>query len=379
MSERWLFVDGATELGGHEIMLMRLVEEISAHGRVQPLVLARAGSRLRERAALFCTRGALAPAKRTTSLMTALRDAWTFARVARRVKPTLCVVAEGCLLAQPVFALVARLLGRRVVIYVPLLEPSRNLGFGKGRTRDALVQWFYANLPDAWITITKEQAAEFAAWAGVRRPIFNLPNTVATNIDRIARMERSHESEGNGSALPVQRILVLGRLEGHQKGLDDLMEFLEARSALRQAVSMSFVGTGPYEPELRRRIGKSPGMDAWVSVRPWTNPVDAMREHDVLLIASRYEGVPLVMLEAMAIGIPVVSTDLPGTRAFLPAQCLFPVGDMERAFAIVATLRDPLKRSGIVLRNRATYAAQASAEAFSASVKTLTTELRAIA
>ena len=386
-AERWLFVDGAADLGGHEIMLMRLVEEIGAHGGVTPIVLARAGSGLRERAAAFRAPQDLPAASRIERfgadslafIVHAMRDAWTFARVAFRVKATLCIIAEGCLLAQPIFAMVARLLGQRVVVYVPLLEPSRTLGFGRGRTRDALVQYFYANLPHAWITITQEQATEFAAWARVRRPIFSLPNTVAKSIDRIARSDAGQESDGHTSVRPALRILVLGRLESHQKGLDQLMDFLSARNALVHALTISFVGSGPFESELRRRIGESPALGKWVCVRPWANPVEAMREHDVLLITSRYEGVPLVMLEAMALGMPVVSTDLPGTRAFLPAQCLFPVGDMERAFDIIATLRDPQVRGDFIRRNRATYAAQASADVFTARVSALTTELRGLA
>lgn len=379
--ESWLFVDGATEFGGHEVMLLRLAEELRALGRVAPIILARAGTRLRTEAASFCTVGDLPDAaivmrgsRRGASMLLAeLRDVLCFVRAAWRLKPSLCVVAEGCLLAQPLFTLTARLIGRRVVVYVPLLEPSSKLGFGSGRLRDLLVRHFYANLPNAWITITPQQARDFASWADVRRPIFSLPNTVARHIDRLADTGvAASEEAGHGN---LQRVLVLGRFDSHQKGLDELITHLAGQRDPPPELRVSFVGSGPFEPELRRRIAESETLAGWVSVQPWMNPVEALRQHDVLLIASRYEGVPLVMLEAMAIGVPVIATDLPGTRAFLPAQCLFPVGDLQRAFDIVAALRCEALCRQIVLWNRATYATRASARAFTASVYTLTSEL----
>ena len=43
----WLLIDGATAFGGHEVMLMRFVEELAHQRRVVPHVLAREGTRLR--------------------------------------------------------------------------------------------------------------------------------------------------------------------------------------------------------------------------------------------------------------------------------------------------------------------------------------------
>jgi glycosyltransferase involved in cell wall biosynthesis len=48
---------------------------------------------------------------------------------------------------------------------------------------------------------------------------------------------------------------------------------------------------------------------------------------DVLLIPSKVEGVPLVMLEALGYGIPVVGTDQDGMRSWLPKQWRFSRGD----------------------------------------------------
>ena len=44
--ETWLFIDGASSFGGHEVMLLRWIEELLATGLVTPRLAARAGSRL---------------------------------------------------------------------------------------------------------------------------------------------------------------------------------------------------------------------------------------------------------------------------------------------------------------------------------------------
>ncbi|MGH8262206.1 MAG: glycosyltransferase family 4 protein [Steroidobacteraceae bacterium] len=381
--ERWLFVDGAAEMGGHEVMLLRWIEELRLQGRVQPVLLCRSGSRLAARSHGFSSSIELAPVRRAAHPagwfalgLRALRDAWHFMRAIGVERPALCIVAEGCLLAQPVFAFVARVTGQRVAVYVPLLEPSAHLGFRHGRWRDAFVRRIYANLPHAWVTITSTQAQNFATWAHVRRPVFNLPNTVARNIDDIARAGAAGEVRLDPYDWPRLRVLVLGRIEAHQKGLDHLVDYLTTHESLGRSMTVTFVGEGPYESELRRRIANTPAMSEWVAVEPWGNPVDVLKRHDVLLIPSRYEGVPLVMLEAMAIGVAVVATDLPGTNSFLPEQCLFPVDELERCFDIIATLADSRIRRQVVWRNLATYNLRASAHAFSDSVRTLTADLR---
>jgi len=381
--ERWLFVDGAAAMGGHEVMMLRWIEELRLQGRVQPILLCRSGTRLAARSREFSASIELAPLRKADHSAgwlalgwQALRDAWRFIRTVMVERPSLCIVAEGCLLAQPVYAFVARVMGQRVAVYVPLLEPSAQLGFRLGRWRDAFVRRIYANLPHAWVTITSNQAQHFATWAHVRRPVFNLPNTVARNIDAIARAGAAGEVRLDPYDWPRLRVLVLGRIEAHQKGLEHLVDHLAGHESLGRSISVTFVGEGPYDGELRRRIASTPSMREWVAVEPWSNPVDVLKRHDVLLITSRYEGVPLVMLEAMAIGVPVVATDLPGTNSFLPEQCLFPVDELERGFDIIATLADSRVRRQVVWRNLATYNLRASAHAFSDSVRTLTADLR---
>jgi glycosyltransferase involved in cell wall biosynthesis len=318
----------------------------------------------------------LAEQRRTSKLghvINEISDALTFARHALAVKPDVCILADGCLLTQPLFAFVARLLGLKVMEYVPLVQTSTSMGFGSGRIRDAFVRRIYGRLLHGWITITREQADDFREWAKIRRPIFTLPNTVASAIEN-AGMLRSTADLASARL----HIVVLGRIEAHQKGLDVLLDFLTAHPELGLRLELTFVGTGPFESVIAERLTSNAVLAEWVSMQPWSPTLQALRSHDVLLLTSRYEGVPLVMLEAMALGIPVVAPDLEGTRAFLAAELLFPKGDMDAAFRCVEQLLDPDTRQLVAQRNRAQFERLASNTAFSTTVKALTQQIRAL-
>ncbi|MFL5307692.1 MAG: glycosyltransferase family 4 protein [Polyangia bacterium] len=366
---RWLFVDGARSFGGHEIMLLRLMDELARQGRVRPRLLALAGTELRARAGTHATTHALPggtpPAGPIARVRAALADAQVIWRTLRAERASFCVVAEGSVLSQPVPSLVCRMAGARLAVYLPLTQPTSEMGFRSGWLRDGLMKLGFADLPHAWIVLTGDQAASFAAWTGARQPIFVLPNTVAPEIEQ--RM---------GDALPYPtgeplRVVVLGRLDIQQKGLDLLLDHVEQAGPSMPPLQLALVGDGPARDQLAARLARSPTLAARTRIAPWSDPASVLRGADLLLLPSRYEGVPLVMLEAMAMGVPVVASDLPGTRPFLTDACLFPVGRLDRAFAIVESLRDPAARARVAGINRAAFAAKASGAAFSTAVEAL--------
>lgn len=371
--ERWLFVDAAAAFGGHEVMLLRWLEELSAQGRVTPVLLARAGTQLYEQAQAKVSTLVL-PAlvqmprrSSITKLLHALRDAMQVISAIRSCRPTLCVLSEGALLSQALFTVLLRLVSRHVVVYVPLVEPATNMGFGRGALRDWLMRNVYRHVPGAWLTLNTEHARQLAAWSGVRTPIFTLPNTVSPAIEQAAAI-----------TAPVQqplRVLVLGRFDAHQKGLDCLLNTLVRQPQLSEHLHVTLAGDGPYACEIKRRLRDHTMLHRVLTVRPWTPTLQIMREHDVLLLCSRYEGVPLVMLEAMALGLPVVASDLPGTRALLPDDCLFAVGDYRRALDLLFKAADTDWRERVVRRNRDMFVAHASGKSFSHAVGTLTDTL----
>lgn len=363
----WLFIDLACAFGGHEVMLLRWMSELQRQGDVEPVLVCNAGSRLAELgAAQGRTIELPAPAGhrigRIAGFANLLQRLW---RLKRQLRPQLAVVAEGCLLAQRHGLYAARAVGLPTLLYVPLVSSFAEMGVDDAPRLDRIVRERYRKLPTAWLTITPAQADELRRWTGISQPVYCLPNTVAVPaLPPVAPR--------SGPA----RVLVLGRLDAHQKGLDVLLDHLRAHPELGRHVRVSVVGEGPYGATLSAALQGTPHLADSLALEGWQDPAEALARHDVLLLASRFEGVPLVMLEAMAAGVPVVSTDLPGTRPYLPDTCLFPFGRLDAAFDIVRTLhRDAHHRADVIARNRASFDTLASGPAFEAGVQRLTRDL----
>jgi glycosyltransferase involved in cell wall biosynthesis len=89
--------------------------------------------------------------------------------------------------------------------------------------------------------------------------------------------------------------------------------------------------------EAAKALADHLGVASRVRFLPWQSDLSALYPAlDAVLIPSRYEGVPLVMLEAMARHIPVLASDVDGMADVLPAACLFGMGDAD---AMVEKLR----------------------------------------
>lgn len=112
------------------------------------------------------------------------------------------------------------------------------------------------------------------------------------------------ESEG-ADGFPV--VLAAGRLT-RQKNFPLLIRaFRRVRS--RRPVRLVILGAGPERTRLERLVA-SLGLQDAVSLPGWTgDPLACMARADLFVMSSRWEGLPLALIEALACGCPVVSTD----------------------------------------------------------------------
>ncbi|MYE59899.1 MAG: glycosyltransferase, partial [Alphaproteobacteria bacterium] len=165
--------------------------------------------------------------------------------------------------------------------------------------------------------------------AGVIRPgqgrtIYN--PACAPNIDELAKIEPDHPWFSDGGP-PV--ILGAGRLEP-EKDFSTLIDAFRRLRASRPC-RLVILGEGSLRSELEARIA-SLGLDDCVSLPGWVeNPFSFMARSALFVLSSVYEGFGLVLVEALASGCPVVSTDCPaGPSEILEDPALLaPVGDPE--------------------------------------------------
>jgi glycosyltransferase involved in cell wall biosynthesis len=115
-----------------------------------------------------------------------------------------------------------------------------------------------------------------------------------------------------------------------QKRLKDLIWAIDLVQVLRDDVHLLIVGEGPLRGRLER-YSRQTHTATKVHFLGHRDDVPRIMPHlDVLCLASGYEGLPNVVMEAMAAGRPVIATDIPGNRDLVvPGETgyLVPVGD----------------------------------------------------
>lgn len=99
-----------------------------------------------------------------------------------------------------------------------------------------------------------------------------------------------------------------------QKGFESLLDAAAILAGRGVKVRFSVVGEGPLRPALENRIRES-GLEGIVELPGSRRDIRAfLAGLDLLAGSSLYEGLPLYVLEAMSMGLPVVTTDAGGNR-----------------------------------------------------------------
>ena len=179
-------------------------------------------------------------------------------------------------------------------------------------------------------------------------PVTVIPNGVDTTF--------FSPRTGPGPKIGPTTILFVGRFH-RQKNLRFLMEQIaRLHEAAPRDWRLSMVGAGGERRELEKCARRLNLMDmiAWHGWQEKDGLLDLYRQADVVVNPSLYEGLPNVILEAMACGLPVVASDIPGNNALVdPGQTgfLFPLGDGNALRAALQGLRDQPELAKTLGRN----------------------------
>ena len=208
---------------------------------------------------------------------------------------------------------------------------------------------------DCAVGISRGTTSELEGVPGMARDrIHTIYNpVVSADLDRKAR-ESPHHPWFDDRSCPV--ILAIGRM----KKVKDFSTLLRAFARLldRRPARLIVLGMGRLQPSLfslARELGIAEHVDFPGFKK---NPYAFLAKADLFVLSSRHEALPTVLIEAMACGCPVVSTDCPfGPREILEdgrLGPLVPVGNAEAmAEAMARTLDDPPDSD--LLRERASF------------------------
>lgn len=121
----------------------------------------------------------------------------------------------------------------------------------------------------------------------------------------------------------TREFLYLGRFH-EQKNLPLLIRAFTIASEQHPELTLRIIGKGPAEGDLHAAIGSSPAKDR-IRIEAWTDdPISAYRRAWVNVTASNAEGLSNVLLESLACGTPVITTDVSGAREALDPEGVAP-------------------------------------------------------
>ena len=363
------FLMGNLHSGGVQRMTMLLAEGLAAQGARVDLVVCDTQGELRHQIPSVLQVVALEPSNPIAARLAVLRadpqgvaaylrPLTTFkyasptlvclpslARYLRRARPDSLFSATSYLNIEAVLA-------RRLAHVPTRLVLSDRSHFSSGKPRKAWRQRHLAaamrrtyEQADAITAVSNGVADDIARAIGLRREaITTLYNpTITPDFAARASQPLAHPWFADGTP-PV--LLAVGRTT-FQKDFSTLLRAF-ARVRKDRPVRLAIIGesNAKQTQRLRELAGELSVQDDFALLGYQPNPLPYMARAAVLVLSSRYEGFPNVLLEALACGTPVVSTDCPsGPSEILDGGAygaLVPVGDdAAMAAAISATLAEP--------------------------------------
>ena len=214
-------------------------------------------------------------------------------------------------------------------------------GFTGGGLKNRVFEWLQVRTWrrfDRVIAVSRPLAARLRARGIPERILSELPSAWSGRRPRFDRVE-ARVILGLPATGPV--LGWAGRLS-HEKGPDVILRALAMMPEPRPVLAM--LGTGRLGPELENLAAGLGIADRvrWLGAVP--GAADLFPAFDLLVLSSRTEGTPMVVLEAMAAMVPVVATRVGGVPDMIDggAGVLVPADHPPAlARALVATLADP--------------------------------------
>jgi glycosyltransferase involved in cell wall biosynthesis len=239
---------------------------------------------------------------------------------------------------------------------------------------DRWTNWLVA----ANVCVSRSVADFSIAQAGLSpKKIVVIPNGVD-----VARFSTARPAALSPFGIPAgsQVVLTVGRLD-RQKGLHDLLDAAALLMPKYRQVHFLLVGKGSERPVIDRSIREKGLMDR-MHLTGWRSDIpELLAAGYALILSSHWEGMPNVILEAMAAGLPVVATQVEGTSELVHhGQTGFlvpPQSPRELAAALEALLADPSRAAAMGHAGRARVSADFPWEKMVARYDELYQSLRA--
>lgn len=192
---------------------------------------------------------------------------------------------------------------------IPLISHIHGNHFNSRMISIKSILFIYAGIKSQEILWVSKSAYD----GYVFKEIFKNKSHVLYNIiDTMALHERAENAEVNAS----YDVVYIGRLS-YPKNPQRLICILKGLLQKNNTLKFAIVGSGELENEVKDLCSKY-GMECNVDFLGFVhNPLGILKHSKVMIMTSRYEGTPMVALEAMALGVPIVSTPTDGMNELI--------------------------------------------------------------
>ena len=152
---------------------------------------------------------------------------------------------------------------------------------------------------------------------------------------------RAHLGERRRSENDMLNVIYCSRLVPEKRPMD-LVSALRLIPQPRR-IHLTFVGTGPERERIELAVAEADLQDDVLLLGEVPDGWRLIAESNILALPSEHEGLPVVLMEALALGVPVLSTRIPGITDILTDNSnavLNEVGDVSQLAASLVRLRD---------------------------------------
>jgi glycosyltransferase involved in cell wall biosynthesis len=164
-----------------------------------------------------------------------------------------------------------------------------------------------------------------------------IPNGVEINHFSPKRIDSTGDKKG-------EIVICLARLT-YQKGIDVLLQAWSLLSKQAPQARLIIAGSGPLQPQLERMAQALDILDSVEFVGLQGDVQSLLHESNVAVLPSRWEGMPVAILEAMACGLPCVASYVSGSEDIIQhgvnGLLVEPEDYRGLAEALLTLLRDP--------------------------------------
>ncbi len=175
-----------------------------------------------------------------------------------------------------------------------------------------------------------------------RYPPSNHPNTFTTSCSSvdIGKCVARQRLFGTSPLKKLKCLHISGSISGKAKGHKELIEAASILKKKGYILDLYLVGGGELDKDIADIIELNDLTVTFCGRLSQSQVVEIMRKTDLFVFPSYREGLPRVVVEAMANGMPCVATDLEGIKELLDEEVLVPVMDSEKLAEKIATFLD---------------------------------------